>query len=174
MFPYPLHLFDSWIQGLTWIAVLLLTLWPTRRRLTVASVLWLLASLLKSGSAGYSLFVGVAMVMSYSSRSFPVLAWLLPLVSLGVVFAEASLLRSSVRPDAAMRVGRILLLVVDPALQLVPHVGSFLRGIPDFPLGVVWLVPVLLWFRIREQQSGLYGGHPEGFEQSTSGDVIPQ
>ncbi len=106
------------------------------------------------------MFLGVALGTAFRSGPFPILGWLIPMISMGLIVGEAILLRPSIRQDTALRLGRILLLGVEAVFHLLPHVGPLLRGISEFPLGLDWLAPVLLWFLIREQQGRLLGsGH---------------
>lgn len=114
-----------------------------------------------SGTHGYALIAAVAFMTSFSSRPFPLSAILIPLVSFGLIWIEAALLRSSVRQETAMRVGRILLLGVSPALQLLPTVISVSRGVSSSPLDAEWLAPVVLWFLIRLQMGNLPGAVPQ-------------
>ena len=127
MTSYQTHVVASWVQGLSWTAALYLTVWPTRKRLGGAALLWFIGSLVASGTQAYALLAAVAFMTSFSSRSFPLSAILIPFVSFGLVWIEAALLRPSVRQETALRVGRILLLGVSPALQLLPVVISISR-----------------------------------------------
>lgn len=165
---YQSQVVASWVQGVAWTAALFLSVWPTRKRLGIAALLWFVGSLVASGTHGYSLIAGVAFMTSFSSRPFPLSAILFPLVSFGLIWIEAALLRPSVRKETAMRVGRILLLGVSPALQLLPSVISISRGVFQSPLDAEWLAPVLLWFLIRLQTGNLPGAFPEESFQPVS------
>ena len=161
MTSYQTHVVASWVQGLSWTAALYLTVWPTRKRLGGAALLWFIGSLVASGTQAYALLAAVAFMTSFSSRSFPLSAILIPFVSFGLVWIEAALLRPSVRQETAMRVGRILLLGVSPALQLLPVVFSISRGVSSSPLDAEWLAPVVLWFLIRLQMGNQRGAVPQ-------------
>lgn len=161
MHSYQSHVIATWVQGLSWTAALFLALWPTRRRLGIAALLWLIGSLVSSGLQGYALLAGVALVTSFSSRSFPLTGILFPLVSFGLIWVEAALLRPSVRQETALRVGRILLLGVGLVLRLLPAAVSIPRGVSQSPLDEEWLAPVLLWFLIRLTMGNLRGADPQ-------------
>jgi hypothetical protein len=171
MHSYLSHVIATWVQGLSWTVALFLASWPTRRRLGLAAFLWLVGSLVSSGLQGYALLAGVALVTSFSSQSFPLTGILFPLVSFGLIWVEAALLRPSVRQETALRVGRILLLGVGLVLRLLPPAVSIPRGVSQSPLDEEWLAPVLLWFLIRLQLGNLRGAVVHGPPRSGLGET---
>jgi hypothetical protein len=132
-----------------------LTLWPSRGRLAVSAVLYVIGLL--SGIIFSVYFTGgFAWIMSGLSRmnadSSPVLMLLVGLLrpALAVVYAlgAAALLWPSIPQGKAIRLGKLLHLALGlPAAALAglcplsPVASAF---------GVGWLVYALLWFRIRE------------------------
>ncbi|MBI5773120.1 MAG: hypothetical protein HZA89_05165 [Verrucomicrobia bacterium] len=149
----------DWISGLALFAAFLLTFWPSRRRLSVAAVLWVVGSFAIHGIRGYDMLSrgGIAYASSPPSSSFPLFSWFIPLSSLVMVTAASALLATQFEQKKALKLGRILFLVIWPTLTLLLALPEWLQagerhplGI-RWPLGLGWIGTPLLWFRIREQ-----------------------
>jgi hypothetical protein len=133
----------------------ILTLWPGRRRLAAAAVLYAMGVL--SGIAFSVYFTGgfawtVSGLSGMGTDSSPVLILLAGLLrtALAIVYAvgAAALLWPSIGQEKALRFGKLLHLAVGlPAAALA---GLCPLSPLAFAFGVGWLVYALLWFRIRE------------------------
>jgi hypothetical protein len=144
----------SWISGIAFFLAFLLTFWPSRSRMTVGAALWMVGILSITGMSAYNMFQGGSISYAFSpSGNFPLFGWLIPLVSLLLAITESILLFPWISQELAIRLGRVLFLVIVPAFVLLTslpyiHQGGFWQ----FPLGISWLGYPLLWFRIREKQ----------------------
>lgn len=142
----------SWVSGIACFAAFLLTFWPSRHRMTTAAVLWVIGMLSITGLTAYGQFMqgGISYAFSSPSSSFPLFAWLIPLLSVALAVAESVLLFTWIEQALALRIGKILFLVVVPAYLLLASLPYARMGFWQFPVGITWLGFPLLWFRIRE------------------------
>lgn len=142
----------SWVSGIAFLIAFVLTFWPSRQRMTIAAALWAVGMLSFTGLTAYDLFLrgGIAYAFSSPSSDFPLFAWLVPLVSLGLAITESVLLFPQVPQDRALRVAKVLFLAVVPTFIVLTSLPYMQPGLWQFPLGMHWLGYPLLWFRIRE------------------------
>lgn len=142
----------AWITGIAFFVAFLLTLWPNRFRILTAAILWDVGMLANQGILAYDTFLrgGIAYAFN-TSGGFPVFGYLFPLVNLTLALWLSALLFPGVSQARALFVGKILLLVVWPAFVLLQWWPQQSRGgLHFFPLGTMWLIYPVLWFRIRE------------------------
>lgn len=139
----------SWVSGIAFFIAFILTFWPSRTRLTVASILWVIGVFAITGLSAYGQFEqgGIAYAFGAPSSGFPLFAWLLPLLSIVFAMAESILLFPWIEQERALGLGKILFLIVVPAYLLFASLPYIRFG---FPIGISWLGFPLLWFRIRE------------------------
>ena len=140
-----------WASGIGLFVAFLLTFWAARAVLIFAAVLWAIGVLSATGWEAYGLFFQGQMAYAFGGGRFPVFAWLVPLISVVLAVVESALLFPWVPQKRALWIGKILFLLVVPAMILVkafPRVG---HPFYLYSLGVSWLAYPLLWFRIREK-----------------------
>jgi hypothetical protein len=125
-----------------------LTFWPAKIRLRVASILYGIGIIASLSPYAYFRFIrGVTNTFS----SFPTLGWLLPIHFLCFAIAAALLLWPIVSPSAAFKSSIILFFVIAPILiflKLLPEHIQF-HGPMRF-LDPSWIVYAILWFRIHD------------------------
>ncbi len=142
----------SWISGTALLIAFLLTFWPNRTRILIAAALWSFGMLITAGLSAYDAFLrgGIAYAFNASS-GFPLGGLLIPMASLALAAAQSLLLFPVVSQNRALFLGKILLLVIWPALILLQWLPQQSRhSFHFFPFGTLWLGYPLLWFRIRE------------------------
>jgi len=146
------YLRASWVSGIACFAAFFLTFWPSRHRMTAAAVLWVIGMLSNTGVIAYDQFIsgGISYAFSPSSSSFPLFAWLVPLLSVGLAVAESVLLFTWIEQGRALLIGKILFLAVVPGYVVLASLPYARMGFWHFPVGICWLGFPLLWFRIRE------------------------
>ena len=141
-----------WIAGIGFFAAFVLTFWPGRVRSALAAALYGIAIIACLSVPAYFRFtsVRIAYSLSASYERFPPLGWLMPILFIGFGIAATALLWPSIPQQTAMRLGKILHLLVFPPVFLILLVAAFQAKGTASPYGVKWLVYALLWFRIRE------------------------
>ena len=132
----------NWIACITFFAAFVLTLWPDRRRSCWAAAsfsLGLLARLIYLAIYYFSAVTDGG--DSHPTECLVISAWVL-------VYAVAAvwLLWPSIPQQRALRLGKILHLVVLPPLVIWLDVGWADMN----PFNLTWLLYAVLWFRIRE------------------------
>ena len=140
-----------WVGGIVLFLAFLLTFWPARLAMIVAAVLWTIGILSTTFWQAFLLFHDGLMASAFTSEPVPLVSWLLPVITIVVVLAESTLLFPWVLQKRALCVGRILFLVVAPAVFIFTSVANMGFRFYQFPLGASWLAYPLLWFRIREK-----------------------
>jgi hypothetical protein len=140
-----------WVGGIALFVGFLLTFLPSRPALIFAAVLWSIGIYSTTGWEAYMLFFQGQMAHSFSGEPFPLFAWLIPLTSVLLAVAESMLLFPWVPQKRALWIGKVLFLVVVPAVVLLTALPKMHGPFYWFPLGASWLAYPLLWFRIREK-----------------------
>jgi hypothetical protein len=116
-----------------------------------AAVLWAIAVLSTTGWDGYLLFHQGLMAHSFSAEPVPLFAWLVPVIKVLLAVVESALLFPWVPQKRALALGKILFLLIVPAVVLLTALPQMRGPLYWFPLGASWLAYPLLWFRIREK-----------------------
>ena len=140
-----------WVGGIALLFAFLITFLPSRPALIVGAVLWSIGIFSTTGLQAYWLFFQGQTDYAFSSGPFPLVAWLVPVISIVLAVVESALLFPWVSQKRALALGKILFLIIVPAVVLFsafPRMGS---PFYQFPLGASWLAYPLLWFRIREK-----------------------
>lgn len=141
----------SWISGIAFIAAFLLTLWPSKTKLSAAGVLWFVGALAEHGLSAFSMYVQGGISFAFSTSSgFPLFALVLPLLSLSSVVTAGVMLLPRISKERARKSALCIFLVVLPVVVVVPWLTYLHQGMHRFPFGIGWLGLPLLWFRIRE------------------------
>jgi hypothetical protein len=139
------------VAGVVFITAFILTLWPGRRRLVTAAVLYAVGLLACMGCFAY--FTGGFTWMMYGMSdtgspkpiAFVGLIW--PIWAVGYAGVAIAFLWPSISQKKALWWGKIVHLVIGfPFIATHTFGGS--DHAPVFEVG--WLVYALLWFRIRE------------------------
>lgn len=142
----------GWLSGISFFVAFLLTFWPSRLRLRIAAVLWMVGVLAVTGLSAYSMFLQGSMAHAFAPQGrLPIFAWLVPLLWLLLTLVECLLLLPIVSQPTALRAGKFLFLIVVPVFMVVIALPGWRYGGAHFPIGIEWLGYPLLWFRIRER-----------------------
>ena len=152
---YGIGRLTGFAASILFIVAFILTLWPGRRRLATAGVLYAVGVLAGMTFSVY-FYVGFARIIfgmsSMSVANSPVvmalagLIW--PTCAVGYAAGAIALLWPSISQEKALRRGKLLHLVI--GLPLALWVGISPPSPFASAFGVGWLVYALLWFRIRE------------------------
>lgn len=143
------------VGSLALISAFMLTLWPGKRRLTVAAVLYgvgVLASMAPSIYHGF-LLVRISYGLTDSDPNPIALVWLIwPLWAVSYPVAAAALLWPSIPQEKALRWGKFLHI----AIGLPPMLIQILSTSPVYAkaFGLSWVAYTVVWFCIRENHRG--------------------
>ncbi len=141
----------TWVSGLAFLVAFILTFWPSRHRMIAAAIFWTIGIFAISGFHAYDMFARGAIGSAFSSSGpFPLFSWLVPVGSLGLAFTESVLLFPWIPRERALRIGRVIFLIILPPCLILLSLSSRTKDFWPFPLGVSALGYPLLWFRIRE------------------------
>jgi hypothetical protein len=147
--------FAERIDAVAFFVAFVLTVWPSRARLIVASSLYVVGMFFIMGLFTYSTFNIARMLIglsdSGSSNPIALIAYVIPITGGVYAITASALLLPAIPQKRAMRLGMILHLIVLPilvALLSVHGAPPVLRSV--YPTDLKWLAFGLLWFRIRE------------------------
>jgi hypothetical protein len=141
----------SWISGVAFLVAFVITLWPSRKTICLASILWAVGSLADAGLSAFSMYAQGGISFAFSTHGgFPLFALVLPLLSLSSIVSAGVLLLPRVSKEKARKGALVIFLIALPLVVVVPWLAYFRQGMHRFPFGIGWLGMPLLWFRIRE------------------------
>jgi hypothetical protein len=136
----------TWTAGLAFIGAIIITFWPSRRTLFVASALWAIGALAELFPKGHALVFGGYMAYAFdSSDGFSLIAWLVPSLQVAALVIATVALLPSTSARVSRRSGLIAFLIYTTSL-LLSHRFAF-----GFPFGPTYLFLPLLWLKIRAE-----------------------
>jgi hypothetical protein len=136
----------GWIAAASFLSAFILTFWPSRVRSGIAALLFSGGILAKLSAHAYSFYLALN-INSGLVRLSP-LWWVLPALLVCYGIAASALLWPSIGQEHALRLGKILHLLIAPPLiaaLVFPWYHEHRRA-----FDLTWLVYAILWFRIRE------------------------
>lgn len=152
---YSIGQLTGFVASVILIAAFILTLWPGRKRLATAAVLYVVGIMSGLSFTVYFYIDRAQMLYGLSSMSvsgspvaIAVVEAIRPIAVVGYAFAASALLWPSIPQQKALRGGKIVHLGIGLPLAMLASLTPLSSA--TFAFGVGWLVYSLLWFRIRE------------------------
>lgn len=148
----------TWITALTFLIAFVLTFWPGGWRSVTAAILYSVGILTNLSYFAYFFLFFARMNFGLddsgsAEHTFPVIGWLVPLSVFFYAVTMTVLLWPSIPQQKAIRIGKILHLIVYPIL-IVYFLAIASHQVPGAyrpqPFNLICIVYGLLWFRIRE------------------------